>query len=303
MSRNDALRAVKIYRDFVRQTEQVARYLSDYQCHVHAVGLEVPIIQRTSMHLTHGLVKYCADIDQELFSGQDSDGRSSRSRLGVLSEVPGGSSTMHPTVTTLHELEAYEMPLSKRLSSPFSAHLQPFDQETVRTNADTLGLPFLRHQSSSSRTQNQVLEPDSNALHPEHRTHAYHPEIPKHVVCKVVTTHSRIDLAPRYQTPLVPVMESDRQPTDVTVNRSSDFNVADHVIRRLEYPNSVQSPVSPIDNPHQGVGNNLQESLTCPCCYFWGFPYPPRIATASPSHTPCFRLPMRSSDIGHRSVL
>src|ERR1700761_3980872 len=66
MSKPDAERALKIYRSFVKQTEQVVRYLSIARHYDHATRLEIPKIKHAPTSLTGSLEEYLKDPDFEI---------------------------------------------------------------------------------------------------------------------------------------------------------------------------------------------------------------------------------------------
>lgn len=63
MSKVDAERALRIYRSFVKQTEQVVRYLSIARHYDHATRLEIPKIKHAPTSLTSSLEEYLKDPD------------------------------------------------------------------------------------------------------------------------------------------------------------------------------------------------------------------------------------------------
>jgi hypothetical protein len=66
MSKPDAERALKIYRAFVKQTEQVVRYLSIARHYDHATRLEIPKIKHAPTGLTGSLEEYLKDPDFDI---------------------------------------------------------------------------------------------------------------------------------------------------------------------------------------------------------------------------------------------
>ncbi|KAF2665128.1 ANTH-domain-containing protein [Microthyrium microscopicum] len=65
MSKTDAERALRIYRSFVKQTEQVVRYLSIARHYDHATRLEIPKIKHAPTSLTSSLEEYLKDPEFE----------------------------------------------------------------------------------------------------------------------------------------------------------------------------------------------------------------------------------------------
>jgi phosphatidylinositol-binding clathrin assembly protein len=63
MSKPDAERALKIYRTFVKQTDQVVRYLSIARHYEHATRLEIPKIKHAPTSLSSSLEEYVKDPD------------------------------------------------------------------------------------------------------------------------------------------------------------------------------------------------------------------------------------------------
>src|ERR1700744_1303558 len=66
MSKPDAERALKIYRSFVKQTDQVVRYLSIARHYEHATRLEIPKIKHAPTSLSSSLEEYLKDSDFEI---------------------------------------------------------------------------------------------------------------------------------------------------------------------------------------------------------------------------------------------
>src|ERR1700761_3689628 len=66
MSKPDAERALKIYRSFVKQTDQVVRYLSIARHYEHATRLEIPKIKHAPTSLSSSLEEYLKDPDFEI---------------------------------------------------------------------------------------------------------------------------------------------------------------------------------------------------------------------------------------------
>jgi phosphatidylinositol-binding clathrin assembly protein len=66
MSKPDAERALKIYRSFVKQTDQVVRYLSIARHYEHATRLEIPKIKHAPTSLSSSLEEYVKDSDFEI---------------------------------------------------------------------------------------------------------------------------------------------------------------------------------------------------------------------------------------------
>src|ERR1700712_5307304 len=66
MSKPDAERALKIYKTFVKQTDQVVRYLSIARHYEHATRLEIPKIKHAPTSLSESLGEYVKDPDFEI---------------------------------------------------------------------------------------------------------------------------------------------------------------------------------------------------------------------------------------------
>ncbi|KAF2837055.1 ANTH-domain-containing protein [Patellaria atrata CBS 101060] len=66
MSHPDAERALKIYRTFVKQTDQVVQYLSVARHYEHATRLEIPKIKHAPTSLSASLEEYLNDKDFEI---------------------------------------------------------------------------------------------------------------------------------------------------------------------------------------------------------------------------------------------
>ena len=66
MSRNDAERAINIYKKFCKQTDQVVQYLSLARQYEHATRLEIPRIKHAPTSLVQSLQEYLDDKDFEV---------------------------------------------------------------------------------------------------------------------------------------------------------------------------------------------------------------------------------------------
>jgi hypothetical protein len=66
MSKPDAERALKIYKTFVKQTDQVVRYLSIARHYEHATRLEIPKIKHAPTSLSESLGEYVKDPDFDI---------------------------------------------------------------------------------------------------------------------------------------------------------------------------------------------------------------------------------------------
>lgn len=80
MSRPDAERAIKIYKKFCTQTDQVVQYLSVARQYEHATRLEVPRIKHAPTSLVNSLQEYLDDKDFDVNRRQylaEQDGRKS----------------------------------------------------------------------------------------------------------------------------------------------------------------------------------------------------------------------------------
>lgn len=70
LSRPDAERAIKIYRRFCKQTEQVVNYLRTAQQYQHAMRLEIPRIKHAPIDLADTLQEYLDDKDFDIHRRQ-----------------------------------------------------------------------------------------------------------------------------------------------------------------------------------------------------------------------------------------
>jgi hypothetical protein len=156
MSKVDAERALKIYRAFVKQTEQVVRYLSIARHYDHATRLEIPKIKHAPTSLTGSLEEYLKDPDFET---------NRRQYLAAQQAKKGGKATNGTSKT----------PASKAVAASSSAFPDPKPQQTATTPAkgpapDLIDFFSSIEQNQTPMAQNTYQQPQFNGQIPQQQT-------------------------------------------------------------------------------------------------------------------------------------
>jgi hypothetical protein len=156
MSKTDAERALKIYRAFVKQTEQVVRYLSIARHYDHATRLEIPKIKHAPTSLTGSLEEYLKDPDFDV---------NRRQYLAQQQAKKSGKPTNG----------ASKLPAAKATSSGGSAFPEPKPQQQAAAPArgpapDLIDFFSSIEQNQQPMAQNQYQQPQFNGQMPQQQT-------------------------------------------------------------------------------------------------------------------------------------
>ncbi|WPG97468.1 Hypothetical protein R9X50_00024400 [Acrodontium crateriforme] len=103
MSRPDAERAVKIYKKFCKQTDEVVQFLSVARQYSHATRLEIPRIKHAPTSLANSLQEYLDDKDFDVnrrqYLAEQEGKKSGKAALKTTQAQPAGSNA--PAATTM----------------------------------------------------------------------------------------------------------------------------------------------------------------------------------------------------------
>jgi phosphatidylinositol-binding clathrin assembly protein len=163
MSRPDAERALSIYRNFVKQTEQVIRYLSLARQYERFTRLEVPKLKHAPTSLSSSLEEYLNDPDFEINRRQylaQSQGTKASSKSTVKSESDATRSDRvkkpEPAVPAVEKAEATTQAVPAR-SGPAPDLIDFFDSieqnQQSMANPQVTTQPFINGQPQAQQYQ------------------------------------------------------------------------------------------------------------------------------------------------------
>ena len=143
MSKDDASEAVRIYRVFVQQVEQVSRYLAFTQDHVRAAGITVPTIRTISIDLTSRLQEYCVRSHCEAMKSKHPAQAWPDRRPGTM----GSDAAPQSSFQSVRKLQDYRETSSARLLGPFNDSFDLLSHDALVPKGNSL-----RHLSSAERS-------------------------------------------------------------------------------------------------------------------------------------------------------
>ena len=113
MSKSDAERAIKIYKRFCSQTDQVVQYLGVARQYEHATRLEIPKIKHAPTSLANSLQEYLDDTDFDLHRRQYLAEQEAK-RTGKPIPKPTRSTSLPTTTSAPSQAKAAELPTSSQ---------------------------------------------------------------------------------------------------------------------------------------------------------------------------------------------
>ena len=113
MSKSDAERAIKIYKRFCSQTDQVVQYLGVARQYEHATRLEIPKIKHAPTSLANSLQEYLDDTDFDLHRRQYLAEQEAK-RTGKPVPKPTKPTSLPTTTSAPSQAKAAELPTSSQ---------------------------------------------------------------------------------------------------------------------------------------------------------------------------------------------
>lgn len=167
MSRNDAERAINIYRRFCKQTDQVVQYLSLARQYEHATRLEIPRIKHAPTSLVQSLQEYLDDKDFEVNRRQYLAEQEAKRTGKPVQKVAASQAASQPKpqaaaaktgVTPSKEAvalfnSAVAPPASQQAKGPAPDLIDFF--ESIEQNQQPMAQPQFQQQSTGYPTQQQ----------------------------------------------------------------------------------------------------------------------------------------------------
>lgn len=169
MSRPDAERAIKIYKTFCKQTDQVVKYLSVARQYEYATRLEIPKLKHAPTSLAASLQEYLDDKDFEVNRRQylaEQDSKKGSKPFSKPSQ-PAASSTATKTPTPFDEKPV--LPAVDTAKGPNTNLIDFFEsieqnQQTTETN------PFLRQQQQQQPQPTGFQQPQPTGFQQPQQT-------------------------------------------------------------------------------------------------------------------------------------
>nr|POF02583.1 enth domain-containing protein c19f8.03c [Quercus suber] len=190
MSRPDAERAIKIYKNFCKQTDAVVGYLSIARQYEHATKLSIPKIRHAPTGLAKSLQEYLDDVDfdtnrrqylaeqeaqkngRPLQKSQAAAGPSaSQEKAALAAAEASAASSSHPArgpapdlMDFFESIEERQQPLAQNVPPPYVPNAQAFGMQQPQVTA----YPQQQPQQIAFSPQQTGFSPQQQGFAPQH---------------------------------------------------------------------------------------------------------------------------------------
>ena len=295
MSKEDAQKAVQIYRVFARQVELTDKYLSVAQDHMSAIGVQIPTFKKISIDLVDRLQSHVMDPNFETMKRQHLAQNCTSHRPNGLNELMPPDTAPNLLRDSFPELEALREATAGETQDPFDDVFEPTEHDLSMVSEKSFHLPYSIQQPSSDLNQNIDLETASGAsqtpmahLASHFGPHAYH--LPNSIAMKLSqepiarrqghspSMQGTWPLSANYFIPGQPSVELNER-KDTPQRWIPDFSPI------LPTDESFSQHLIPRDNNHP------QTRIVDPQYVAYKPSNPPNLASVSPNYTSCFQSP------------